>query len=52
MVKSSHIHIVNNKGKSILSIAGGIAFHFGLGFNISRWAFSIDIGPFWVALEW
>jgi hypothetical protein len=23
-----------------------------LGFSIDRWALSIDIGPFWLSLEW
>jgi hypothetical protein len=25
---------------------------FGLGFSIDRYAFALDLGPFWFGLEW
>lgn len=52
MVKSFHLHLVNGDGKNYLAFIGGVSLQFGLGFNISRYGFSLEVGPFWIALEW
>jgi hypothetical protein len=25
---------------------------FGIGFHIDKWTMSIDLGPFWIGIEW
>lgn len=35
-----------------VTIGGGISKRFGLGFCVDKWSFTIDVGPFWLFIEW
>lgn len=35
-----------------VAIAYGVSFRFGLGFEIDKYGFHVNLGPFWLALEW
>ena len=50
MVKTITFTIKNNK-RHIFFVAG-ISKRFGVGVYLDKWSFGIDIGPFWVSLEW
>lgn len=49
---SGHFHLVTGKGKSLVTIVGGISWRFALGFGIDRYSFNLDIGPLWLGIEW
>ena len=50
MVKT--ITIPRKKKKSYIFLVGGMAKRFGLGIYLDKWSFGIDVGPFWVSVEW
>ena len=35
-----------------INLAIGIAWRFGLGFEVDRYGIHINLGPVWVAIEW
>lgn len=35
-----------------ITINGGVAKRFGIGICIDKWGIDLDLGPFWLSLEW
>lgn len=35
-----------------LTIGVGFSTRFGIGFCIDQWSVNIDLGPFWLFIEW
>jgi hypothetical protein len=37
-------------GKVTLGV--GVSMRFGLGFCVDKWSVNLDLGPFWLFIEW
>lgn len=46
MVKSNFWKIGN------VTVGAGFSFRLGIGICIERYGLSLDVGPFWVFIEW